>query len=722
MHSNIKNPKYKTNCGKNNADDGDYDEEPGDLRSSNRKTKNLPQLCIDIEMNQSVQNLLASSDKCTSALLDVTIIKPMGADNQPVIETNIMKATQVRKLLTTLDREKRDKILIKELFEDKAPSEDTIIRIHKHNPRRKMQAASDLCYENTRERKFLKSQFHRPIKPKNMCSSAPVEARKQMFNHCYSPGVLQVSPMIGENCSKIPSDESFTDNVERVEDFKCGDHKKTQHVYAAPRTFKDLNSIITCQSMSKDDRTPCLCDHCGIASLLSETQKRPIITAPVEHVSDLRRRMNRKEYKEQSKHEYRKRKSDAPYSCEDKTSFQAGLAHLYERVKILEERMDIQEERAVPKDYFKRIITKIISHFSPKDPYRNDFQIRDSDSSSYVVQPRYKNNYSVNTLLVDKKASQKGMNDKSDKHEHLKKLLSNLTENMPEGTKTELAENFWQWGGEILKPGVDLKNKILSLLDMTKDIQKQEEPDNRPKTQESSRETKKLNNSSSNRSLPDNKEFNSAAFKSFVEAMSAKIYKSQKKAHQEEQKCKTRIEVDKSSGQTMSDTSLYKKPHRGERDQKSQKKSMIPKITKKEMKAKEEKNNSHETTKKLNVSYVNPKMSTWQEEESQISFRLEFSDADTNTRSKDSKNRDLEKLEFLRTLSRTKDSDKERLWESIWAQAKANGQTKQDKVTIQLPRKNGSEFNDMIEIEFTIGEIEYMLTKHKYADKNKMKS
>lgn len=79
-------------------------------------------------------------------------------------------------------------------------------------------------------------------------------------------------------------------------------------------------------------------------------------------------------------------------------------------------------------------------------------------------------------------------------------------------------------------------------------------------------------------------------------------------------------------------------------------------------------------------------------------------------------------MEFLRTLSRTKDSDKERLWESIWAQAKANGQTKQDKVTIQLPRKNGSEFNDMIEIEFTIGEIEYMLTKHKYADKNKTKS
>lgn len=637
MHSNIKNPKYKSN---NNADEEDYDEEFEEVRTSKKKNKKLPQLCIDIEMDQSVQNLLSSPDKCNSALLDVTIIKPSGADNQPGIETNIMKAIQVRKLLTTLDREKRDKKLIKELFEDKAPSEDTIIRIHKHNPRRKMQAASDLCYDNVRERKFLKSQFHRPLKPKNMCSSAPVDTsgrKQQMFNHCYSPGVLQVSPAIGENCAKVPSDESFTDNKDPVQNFKCGDHKKTQHVYAAARTFKDLNSIITCQSMSKDDRTPCLCDHCGIASLLSETQKRPIITAPVEHVSDLRRRMNRKEYKDQTKHEYRKRKTDSSYSCEDKASFQAGLAHLYERVKVLEERMDIQEERAVPKDYFKRIITKIISHFSPKDPYRNDnFQIRDSDSSSYVVQPRYKNNYSVNTLLVDKAASQKDITDKMDNHENLKQLLSNLTENMPEGKKTEFAENFWKWGGEILKPGVDLKNMIMSLLDTTKEDQKQE--DSRPKTQDA-RETKKVKNSSSNRSLPDSKDFNSAAFKSFVEAMSAKIYKSSQKREKEEQSCKDRIEVAKSMSKSMSDTSLYKKPHRGDRDQKSQKKSLIPKMTKKE-KSNNEKI-SHEQTKKVNVSYLNPKMSTWQEEESQISFRLEFSDADTNTRSKDSKNRDL---------------------------------------------------------------------------------
>ncbi|KAL3278201.1 hypothetical protein HHI36_013540 [Cryptolaemus montrouzieri] len=713
MHSNIKNPKYKSNCGRKNSDDERYDEDFEEPHSSKKINKKLQQLCVEIEMDEGIRDLLSSPDKCNSALLDVTIIKPSEGKDQASIETSTMKGNRVRKLLANLDREKRDKKLLKELFEDKIPSEDTIIRISKHNPRRKMQAASDFCYENLKERKFLKSQFHRPLKTRTNTSSGPVDTsdRKHLYTHCYSPGIMQVSPVIGEHCSKPgnfdpPSEDSCSDdNISPNRTFKCGDHKKTHHVYAAPRTFKDLNSIITCQSMSKDDRTPCLCEHCGIASLLSETQKRPIITAPVEHVSELRRKMNRREYKDSAKHEYRKRKPDVPYMCEEKNSYQAGMAHLFERVKVLEERMDVQEERAVPKDYFKRIITKIISHFSPKSPYRNDnFQLRDSDSSSYVVEPRYKNNYSINPLMVDK-------NTKPENNENLKKLLSNLTENMPENKKNEFAENFWKWGGEILKPGVDLKNKILSLLELTQDLKKKDEnSDNRPKTEES-KDKKKMKNSTSNRSLPDCKDFNSEAFKSFVEAMTAKIYRSHKKATQES---KHEMEITKSSGQTLSDTSIYKKSNNGKNEDRSLKKSMIPKMTKKE--------NKTETSKKVNVSYLNPKLSTWQEEESQISFRLEFSDADTNSRSKDSKNRDLEKLEFLRTLSRTKDSDKEKLWESIWAQAKANGQSKQDKVTIQLPRRNGTEFNDMIEIEFTIGEIEYMLTKHKYADKNKGKS
>ncbi|KAK9881080.1 hypothetical protein WA026_014424 [Henosepilachna vigintioctopunctata] len=721
MHSTKKNPKYRKNCGnKDSEDDKDVDANE-DSRCFKDNTKTTEQPCIEIEMDDSVRNLLSSADKCSSALLDVTVIKQNEEKGKHVAETSTLKPAQVNNLLSKLEREKRDKHLLNSFFEDKVSHEETKVKICRHNRRGKMQAASDFCYGNIREKKCLKTHLHRPVKTKNKTSSsAPVDSlgRKQTYNHCYSPGVIQVSPMIGEcyprqvNCD-VPSEESYSDDGP-LDSFKCGDHKKTHHVYAAsPRTFKDLNSIITCQSMSKDDRSPCLCDNCGIASLLSESQKRPIITAPVEHVSDLRRRMNKKEYRESSKHDQRKRRSDVPYACEDKSSYQAGLANLFERVKILEERMDIQEERAVPKDYFKRIITKIISHFAPRVPtYKNEhFHIRDSDSGSYAVEQKYKNNYSVNTLMIDKNKVYRE-HEKTDNHEALKKLLNNMTENMSETKKNEFAENFRKWGGDILKPGVDLKKKMLSLLNMTDEPRKQTDKTvNRPKTEESAYSSKPKK-TKSNHSLPDDKDFNSQALKNLVEAMSQKNPKTNKKLNRDQKQ----MDVNNSSGETPSDRSLCKKQSREAEETKTMKKSMIPKSSKKS------KANNKETAKNVDVSYLNPKLSTWQEEESQISFRLEFSDADTNTRSKDSKNRDLEKIEFLRTLSKTKDCDKEKLWDSIWAQAKANGQTKQDKVTIQLPRRNGSEFNDMMEIEFTIGEIEFMLTKHKYAVKNKAKS
>jgi hypothetical protein len=71
----------------------------------------------------------------------------------------------------------------------------------------------------------------------------------------------------------------------------------------------------------------------------------------------------------------------------------------------------------------------------------------------------------------------------------------------------------------------------------------------------------------------------------------------------------------------------------------------------------------------------------------------------------------LGKQEFLKIVSKAKQHQKEILWKNIWNQARANGQNKEDKITIKIPYqgKESKGENDMFETELTIGEVEEIL-------------
>lgn len=178
------------------------------------------------------------------------------------------------------------------------------------------------------------------------------------------------------------------------------------------------------------------------------------------------------------------------------------------RLEALEKRVANQEQLTVPKDYFKRIINKLVNKqlkISPHDSsivfksigtqyypieklekelkikrankatkYRN-VQIQQNDRRNYVVNPvlfqsEINNSaplkpagHEVNNIN-SKLLRMKPLSAISDyflkKRESDKKSL-NLSSSK---TKSSPLENFYRWGEEIIKPGFDLKTKILSLL------------------------------------------------------------------------------------------------------------------------------------------------------------------------------------------------------------------------------------------------------------------
>lgn len=71
----------------------------------------------------------------------------------------------------------------------------------------------------------------------------------------------------------------------------------------------------------------------------------------------------------------------------------------------------------------------------------------------------------------------------------------------------------------------------------------------------------------------------------------------------------------------------------------------------------------------------------------------------------------LGKEEFFKIVTKAKQHQKDILWKNIWNQANANGQTKEDKITIKIPVQNkGSKIeHHIVETEISIGEIEKIL-------------
>lgn len=76
-----------------------------------------------------------------------------------------------------------------------------------------------------------------------------------------------------------------------------------------------------------------------------------------------------------------------------------------------------------------------------------------------------------------------------------------------------------------------------------------------------------------------------------------------------------------------------------------------------------------------------------------------------------------DKMNFLRKIAASKNSNDVKLWNSIWTEAKAPGMLKDDKLAVQIPEVLCPKGRAAIkELEFTVAEIEdianHLSTKH----------
>lgn len=243
-------------------------------------------------------------------------------------------------------------------------------------------------------------------------------------------------------------------------------------VYAAVKTFDHVRAALACQNpdineQHKPDR-PCLCQHCGMLGVLVDSQKRPVISESEEAVTD--------DFLKQ------KNESDIPQKTHWKNIINENIiSDLYERVRILEIRLQEHEQRAVPRDYFKRVINKIVSYINPRydhllhfdhipKPVKKTISTQCSTATSREdYKSRKRGRYAVHPVLMEQsnnlsciRIDFKSDTTNTDKDGQKTSEKSSITES---GNKISNIESFWKWGEEVIKPGFDLKDKIVTLLE-----------------------------------------------------------------------------------------------------------------------------------------------------------------------------------------------------------------------------------------------------------------
>ncbi|XP_074034010.1 uncharacterized protein [Leptinotarsa decemlineata] len=556
------------------------------------------ELCLEVEMDDEVKDIITCPAKYGSTLLDVTVIKPKDIDKLYSSHKKTMSSDEVRKFIASMNLEGTG---------DDKKSQDT--------PKIHLAPAKD-------QKESLKS------------SGDHAKLTSIIENQKFG----KFGDVLLDSLKKMyTTDETSSDHYSNERDTD-----KVKQIYTTPKTFLDLNKMFECKRKKKREQneklnTPCLCQNCAIVGVVTDSQKKPFAT---EMMYDPRETCP--SAKKDIREEYKKRKFVNFKDSENHYQCQYYFSHLNEKIRNLEARIAVQEEKSVPKDYFKRIVTKLVSHITklttgsqikiPSDSSQKKHRDSNKHSDKYNIGSKYV----MNPILIDNKGVPP---EKENFRPHKDSASTSQSANVN--------QIFLKWGEEILKPGIDLKNKIIVLMEDTLN--------NLKKSKEKTREEE---------------------IKHFVDEFSSNLYKTVHESPERDTKIHSRQECREASQNTEEINANRKR---------------LTKI----FNRKEE---------PVSVEYINSQILKWQD--TQTTFKFESSDVDS-MKAIDFKT-DLYRADFMKTLLNTKEEDKLKLWHSIWKQASSNGQTREDKVTIQLPDKKDPK-NRHIEILYSLGELEAML-------------
>lgn len=359
-------------------------------KTSTRSNDEL-ELSLEVEIDDEVKEIIKSPKKCASTLLDVTIIRPEDVDKFYTIHKKTLKGNEVKKFIKAMNLNKND---VKKVID-------------------------------------------------NMLEASKGKSAGDYDRNSHHPGNMRNTNELNGNIKKLLlEDDMISDefSVEKVVE-------KVNQIYTTPKTFQELNSIFQCKNRyRKDDNgkpnMPCVCENCAIVGVVTDSQKK---TFGTEKTYDPLEQKYKRDF-------IKKRK--VSYCAEDHNECQYYFKYLSAKIKSLEARLSAQEDKTVPKDYFRKIITKLVANISKlSSPSQTHLPSSSRRSRAYSTDDHSYENF-------------------RQKHTKTYNVSSNDTKTFtrPSSKKTSSSVNdtpFWKWGEEVLRPGIDIKNKIGQLLEET---------------------------------------------------------------------------------------------------------------------------------------------------------------------------------------------------------------------------------------------------------------
>lgn len=362
-------------------------------KSSSYSNEEL-ELSLEVEIDDEVKEIIKSPQRCASALLDVTIIRPEDVEQLYSIHKKTLKGKEVKKFINAMNLSKND---VKKMMENM------------------LEASSGISAGDHKRNVGYDSQIN-----------------KRNVNNRIRNLLLEDDLFSEDNISRKTTD-------------------KVNQIYTTPKTFHTLNSIFQCKnkkgSNDKPD-VPCVCENCAIVGVVTDSQKKPFATESTYDPQEPRIR----------KESLKKRK--VSYSLDEHHECQHYFRYLSAKIKSLEARLCAQEDKAVPKDYFKKIITKLMAHITK---VTNPSQVNIAGPSKRSRDTRYRE-YSTDDH------SYENFKQRIQTRAFVVSPNEMKTFNRPSSKKTTSSINdtqVWKWGEEVLRPGIDIKNKIVQLLDET---------------------------------------------------------------------------------------------------------------------------------------------------------------------------------------------------------------------------------------------------------------
>lgn len=629
-------------------------------------------LSLEVQIAESLERMLTSSNKYNSALVDVKLLK----DGRAQIRSELPVHSKTRRKLL-----EECKLRLKGNSSNQSvPSSRSIHRTvkKKHEDNRKT-----VKRRKNDERKIcansapVNKQFHCLIGKSN-ANSRSVETVKQagsvresrrpnndkrgreMGDYNGSRGYLE------EEASETSSDENLYYKAKLVNEdgIEVGD--TSRQVYTTART-SNIRDILKCQNARKhkdNSKEPCFCQHCGMADVLIESQKRLITDETYNTTPDFIRPDSRKKEDISPRARSRKELPGRPDS---------NVSVLFEKLKALEMVLQQQEEKFVTKEYLKVVVDKIISYISPKvnrsnsSPVRKNtgiqcsktFPRRDVATLKINSLRRKQNDCYVGSALSVPRHTSVGHSDRetvlSDKSaEHLSRCEEFAR-------PTHQGDVFWKWGDETVRPGFDMKEKIAQLINERFNGLKPtklaySENVDKPDvdvSESSSEKTLYLCGSENQANTIGHRKHSKVSFndgdnKKMLDIMSEKIYteyiNNQKKSQVAQQikfsrdvkkavddiVFKRNVENAKKKADVLRQNVEQQSEAKGSRDcgsnlpvkkvpsQKSVRKSLIPKYKKCDRKQPCETNSSS----RVRVTYMSPKAETWKQD-SCMCFKVE---------------------------------------------------------------------------------------------------